>query len=460
MTSVAGDFDSSNEIEDYVRLLLTQKKGYPLWNPRPGDWLPPAYREAGVRIGDVGIVTEFGEFDYLFNVCLPPDDPVNAGRVPENFKHIEGIDVCDISWFTQEYGPGAYVASKASPFNRARLEDVRIPGVPEEIVTGTSLRSSTTRGALLILPEGGKSVNYPHLSKFYQLAAECAHSWYDFVNGPLARGVRNNSIYLVTGCDKARAWGVASFTDAPADSVSLDFVPRLTHNGAREYWFRNCDFAASSSGTSHDTNPAGCVFLRGFKVAVRSPQFTRTQSNFQVTYISKLEADELPPTRMENTPTMMWQWLSHYMGLTVFSRMFSERRVSISASEDNDEYDFTKYQIYHPSDVINKCILNKYEEVDIAITHDNEWAFVIETVSYCYFIGRLLTGFIGQGDVNMPEDEELFHRMHEFLKFSKSGQHTFTYFELPPQPNHSGEGERAVEQRNNFSTDSEGTSAP
>ncbi|KIK52188.1 hypothetical protein GYMLUDRAFT_50052 [Collybiopsis luxurians FD-317 M1] len=442
MTSVAGDFDSSNEIEDYVRLLLTQKKGYPLWNPRPGDWLPPVYKEAGVRIGDVGIVTEFGEFDYLFNVCLPPDDPVNAGRVPENFKHIEGIDICDVSWSTQEYGPGAYVASKASPFNRARLEGLRIPGVPEEIGTGISWRSSITRGALLILPEGGKSENYPHLSKFYQLAAECAHSWYDFVNGPLARGVRNNSIYLVTGCDKARAWGVASFTDAPADSVSLDFVPRLTQNGAREYWFRNCDFAASSSGTSHDTNPAGCVFLRGFKVAVRSSQFTRRQSNFQVAYISKLEADELPPTRVESPPTM-WQWLSHYMGLTIFSRMFSERRNFISASSDHDEYDSTKYQIYHPSDVINKCILNKYKEVDIAITHDNEWAFVIET-----------------DDVNMPEDKELFHRMHEFLKFSKSGQHTFAYFELPPQPNHSSEGERAVEPYNNFSTDSEGTSVP
>ncbi|KIK52194.1 hypothetical protein GYMLUDRAFT_180438 [Collybiopsis luxurians FD-317 M1] len=346
MTSATGDFDSSNEIEDYVRLLLTQKRGYPLWNPRPGDWLRPAYREEGVRIGDVGIVTEFGEFDYLFNVCLPPDDPVNAGRVPQDFKQLEGIDIHNIPWSTLEYGPGTYVASKSSPFNRARLEEgAEIRGVPEEVGKGLSLCSSTTRGALLILPEGGKSANCPYLSKFYQLAAECAHSWYDFVNGPLARGVRNNSIYLVTGCDKARTWGVASFSDAPANSVSLKFVPRLTQNGAREYWFRTSDFAASSSGTSHSTNPAGCVFLRGFKIAVRSSQFTRRQSNVQVTYISKLEADEFLPPRMEHTPAMMWQWLSNCMGLTIFSRIIPWRRLSIDASENIDESDFARCQV-------------------------------------------------------------------------------------------------------------------
>jgi hypothetical protein len=44
-------------------------------------------------------------------------------------------------------------------------------------------------------------------------AAECAQSWYSHVNGPLASGAHNGALYLVTGFDEARAWGVAAFID-------------------------------------------------------------------------------------------------------------------------------------------------------------------------------------------------------------------------------------------------------
>jgi hypothetical protein len=74
--------------ETYQRLLLPKGEGVPLYFPDLYDSLPTACRERGVSIGDVGIVTEDGSFDFLFNVCLPRDDPVNDGRTPESFQMV------------------------------------------------------------------------------------------------------------------------------------------------------------------------------------------------------------------------------------------------------------------------------------------------------------------------------------------------------------------------------------
>ncbi|KIK62478.1 hypothetical protein GYMLUDRAFT_116705, partial [Collybiopsis luxurians FD-317 M1] len=78
--------------EIYAQLLLPRKRGYPLWDPKPDEYLPEEYRREGVRIGDVGFLNESGGFDYLFNACLPAEHPVNAGRVPYDFEQLLGVD--------------------------------------------------------------------------------------------------------------------------------------------------------------------------------------------------------------------------------------------------------------------------------------------------------------------------------------------------------------------------------
>ncbi|KAF9536616.1 hypothetical protein CPC08DRAFT_591882, partial [Agrocybe pediades] len=49
-------------------------------------WIPEAQRhrslldpnaDQGISIGDVGTLTPSGSFSFLFNICLPHDDPVN-----------------------------------------------------------------------------------------------------------------------------------------------------------------------------------------------------------------------------------------------------------------------------------------------------------------------------------------------------------------------------------------------
>ena len=47
----------------------------------------------GIRIGDVGLVTPTGSFDFLFNACLPADHPINPRVLPNNFEVLQLADV-------------------------------------------------------------------------------------------------------------------------------------------------------------------------------------------------------------------------------------------------------------------------------------------------------------------------------------------------------------------------------
>jgi hypothetical protein len=82
----------SLDSEVYVRLLLPKRLGFPLWNPTPDSNLPAEYRNQGVSIGDVGIITS-DRFDFLFNICVPHDHPINnvVYGVPTDFENISDV---------------------------------------------------------------------------------------------------------------------------------------------------------------------------------------------------------------------------------------------------------------------------------------------------------------------------------------------------------------------------------
>ncbi|KAJ3832699.1 hypothetical protein F5878DRAFT_591385 [Lentinula raphanica] len=71
------------ESDVYAQLLLPCRQGYPLWEPKTyNEHLPEVYKKVGVHLGDVGLLTRLGGFDYLFNVCHEADHELNRGRVP------------------------------------------------------------------------------------------------------------------------------------------------------------------------------------------------------------------------------------------------------------------------------------------------------------------------------------------------------------------------------------------
>ncbi|GAV99971.1 Pkinase-domain-containing partial [Lentinula edodes] len=294
--SFDSDSESSSstetEWEVYARLLLPRKRGYPLWLPKPHQGLPEEYRRVGVRIGDVGILNELGGFDYLFNACLPADHPVNIGRVPPDFRHLQGVDV--------------------------------------------------------------------------------------------------------------------RFVDAHPGSVSLDFVPEEPDDegGPPEYSFSKCNSASSSSDADNIfQNQSGCVFLRGFKIAVKIPPFM-TSSNVaaKVTYIGQLGPDDLLPQSRSTDfaiPIAMQWWLKPYLASECD---YQNPSTTHNAGMFNIP---VKYQEYHPSNVINNWILH-HSSVEVAITHDDDWASLIQ-----------------DGEEEMPDNKELIHRVRKNYKLVESESHAY-----------------------------------
>uniref|UniRef100_A0A0W0F8B3 Uncharacterized protein n=1 Tax=Moniliophthora roreri TaxID=221103 RepID=A0A0W0F8B3_MONRR len=74
----------------YARVVYPLRDGIPLWFPE--DNASPNFLEehqsTGVRVGDVGILSPEGRFDFIFNICHPEDDPVQW-KVPDDFVQME-----------------------------------------------------------------------------------------------------------------------------------------------------------------------------------------------------------------------------------------------------------------------------------------------------------------------------------------------------------------------------------
>ncbi|CAA7270462.1 unnamed protein product [Cyclocybe aegerita] len=204
--------ESSAEI--YARQMTSRARGFPLWNSGPNNNLPVEYRRTGVRLGDVGIITSWGSFSFLFNIFVPADDPVNAGRVPEGFIplpfSIHAIDVDKRS----EFGPKSYIASGTSSVNMSESDSASV----------LTFKMSTPEGAVLAMPEGAISETIESVDSIRKYVEANILNWYQYANGVRGRGARNGDIRVVLGHDKSNSCGMAITTNAtPEVDCSLKF---------------------------------------------------------------------------------------------------------------------------------------------------------------------------------------------------------------------------------------------
>lgn len=88
----------------YNQHMGAKGRGSPLWIPEPNKNLHINYQRQGLAIGDVGIITVSGSFDFLFNISLPADHPFNPKELPDNFVplFIEPEDIQKRSEFKGE----------------------------------------------------------------------------------------------------------------------------------------------------------------------------------------------------------------------------------------------------------------------------------------------------------------------------------------------------------------------
>jgi len=80
--------------------------------PEPNLNLPVEYRTQGVSIGDVGLIASPGEFDFLFNINYPADDPINSEH-PTDFQPLQPpLQARDIS-MSRAFEAGRFLASES-----------------------------------------------------------------------------------------------------------------------------------------------------------------------------------------------------------------------------------------------------------------------------------------------------------------------------------------------------------
>jgi hypothetical protein len=169
-------------------------------------------------------------------------------------------------------------------------------GIPEEFGEGMSFTTTIQEAALLVLPEGGSSMDLQNVTGFYNYANSHALAWYKHVNGVLGYEAENGSLYLVTGCDKTRCWGTATFSCDDPEDVFIEFIPRKFHQSSSlpQYRFgarRAAEVKVAPDFEQQNPAQAGCTFVRGFRVAVR-PKFLNRMMGHTVEISSIMDLTE------------------------------------------------------------------------------------------------------------------------------------------------------------------------
>jgi len=214
-----------NEI--YQRHLCSKARGFPLWIPEPNKRLPLAYQKRGIGIGDVGIITRSGAFSFLFNICVPSDNPINPRLLPEGFAPIyPPLDALDVAEFN-EFKPGSYLASASienlqSGFDAQSVDlgQFICPELLTNKLRGLAFETSASGGAILTMPEGAVAFDLENVAAIRNYIAANVEKWYRFVNGVRGREAKNGDVRVVIGCDKTTSWGMAALANVTQHKVN------------------------------------------------------------------------------------------------------------------------------------------------------------------------------------------------------------------------------------------------
>ncbi|KAJ6561952.1 hypothetical protein B0H19DRAFT_943255 [Mycena capillaripes] len=257
--SLGSPYYKWSDVDNYVSPMLSYKHGYPLFHPAPCDDLPEAARRIGTQIGDVGVVTEDGSFDPIFNIRLAADDPANRFGVPADFEQVVLRD--DIRR-RRSHPPGTVLSN----MTRRKRQ-------PSFGTNGTEVKNSKPVGTLT-LPDGALSWDLHSQQVFRDYALKHAQNWYAFVKDGLQRIIGDGDLYLITGVTKSTSWRIETLKHY-SENVEVSLKPEAPHgiDGSQESESVSSSFnygphrlPGEESWKDNQT-----IFLRGFKVAVRPP---------------------------------------------------------------------------------------------------------------------------------------------------------------------------------------------
>ncbi|KAJ7483226.1 hypothetical protein FB451DRAFT_102346 [Mycena latifolia] len=376
----------------YSRLQHTNGFGFALFHPQPFDDLPPTMRQTGTRIGDVGIVTPNGAFDPIFNILDRAED--NRSGVPQGFEqvrlrddaiaeqrrcHLAGSDISNTT-----------IKKKRLDVNVGFENNVFLPAGAGAVI---EVSTNSKETAILLLPDGASRWDLRTLQIFRDYASKHAQSWYEFVNGVLGRMIGNGDLYLVTGVTKSTSWSVASLEKQSGDGeLSLKLkAAQVATAGVSCTWEWESANSSVNSGPNRFPGEESwrdnqTVFLRGFKVSVRTTPLKRSP-------------------KLVSIANSKWPEVSAKSSFIPFSQSrpeFSSTNNLPSSpaggsSSDNVSDDGSLDclpNLPHPLDEVNEFLLNCNPDAMVAVTHDDE-----------------LNSILTEADDEVPECDELIRRI-------------------------------------------------
>ncbi|KAM6493117.1 hypothetical protein JOM56_011251 [Amanita muscaria] len=324
------------------------------------------YWKKGVRIGDVGIVTKDGIFDFLFNVCPSQNPLINPSELPDDF---EALQCPEIRVKEQHFKTQTHLFNNT--INRIEESGVRYNCLGPE-------------GAILELPAGATLLEAKNSLSFKALASRHAEKWYRYTVVTRGGDAPNGSLYLFVENE-------ALTTTDPNLRSKYDwkgsgaFIAKVAMDS---------DIPDSRDGD----NSNQCVFLRGYKIMLRkdvwdnavdpysattaymppsssssdpeSKQMRRDDSGNQNDHLRREDGGGSEPDGRtfkrlaQSTSEHGIELMDVDTPLTTSSQIGAER-VIIQA-------DFNVSPL-HPSDLINAVLLSQEPGAKVALTQDDDW---------------------------------------------------------------------------------------
>ncbi|KAJ7612343.1 hypothetical protein DFH06DRAFT_1484945 [Mycena polygramma] len=369
--------ESLSDIESYCSQLLREKRGFPLYIPHSQN-VPPEYQEHGITIGDVGSVTQDGEFDFYFNIFLPADHPINADNTPEDFSPMHPCNSKDI--FHGNYGLGHHLSSST-------IRKVVLDPPASEFPGGQfAFRCNGPQGAVLALPDGSHVQKLRNVESMRTYAAKHADGWYKYVKGARGRELANGDLYLVTGWEKTRSWGMASYHNVGLNEQFQLLFKRTAVAGATYNPYRwggikgqldpsrnKCHDPPSTNNTGNQT-----VFVHGWSISLPTglwgTLFGAVQTSSMVDFHSLLNPPHGPSVTGSQSSVFSWafNFFAGHGATGGKQRAVEPQDVVLTGLSPLST-------VFNPAKLINEYILYKVapQGTGIVMSHNDDWCSIL-----------------------------------------------------------------------------------
>ncbi|KIM44553.1 hypothetical protein M413DRAFT_356069 [Hebeloma cylindrosporum] len=324
--------------QSYARSLFAAGHGYPLYDPMAVHGAPDDYlNSCGISIGDVGILSNVGDFVFAFNIFLPSDHPFNTGNTPDSFSPLEPLDESEIHTLPEYFPRGAVITSKGVKVTRQSESPLDI-----------SFRSSERLGGVLVLPEGAARQD-ASTDRIREYVARNAHEWAFFVQNRW-HPAQNGSAYVITGVDKTSDCSTMAFhvpLDAPAKIIA-----RYHDNALCSYDGLSVAGDVKPEPTTSPGSLNLCVFLRGIRIGVGRTEW--------------IENTELRPENAELTT----RYTELYYPPPRVSVINSKLRLWVGLGIDDPPAVEYFVHPFHISDIIGPMMLSLRPDASLVLIDD------------------------------------------------------------------------------------------